>query len=204
MRIPVLMITAETASNALTACFSAGATIVLPKPFSKQRLQQTLRMMLGDDSIGKQRDTATSLPAANQRFTSPSQPIVDRDEHETTVLDRAVDLSILNALDEPQDDGLVIELIDLYLENSARQVSEIKCAIEAKKPQLLKQTAHALKGSSLTIGARGVGKVCEQIEREQIGSSVLADLLTKLESTFASTSAALQLARRNRLVPVAA
>ena len=204
MRIPVLMITAETAVDTVTACFSAGATIVLPKPFTKQQLQQTLRMMLADDSIGKQRETANELPTTMPGSNSPRQSIVDRDQHEATVLNCDVDLSILNALDEPRDDGLVIELIDLYLENSARQVLEIKSAVEAKKPQLLKQTAHALKGSSLTIGACAVGRVCGQIELEQIGSSVLADLLTKLESTLASTSTAFQLVRRNRSVPVAA
>jgi HPt (histidine-containing phosphotransfer) domain-containing protein len=98
----------------------------------------------------------------------------------------------------------VVELIDLYLENAARQVSEIKGAVEAKKPQLLKQTAHALKGGSLTMGARRVGGICEQIEHEQIDSSVLVDLLTKLESAFASTSDIFRIERQNRSVPVAA
>jgi len=208
MKIPVLMITAETAINALTTCLSAGATMVLPKPFTKQRLQQTLRMMLRDDSVGNKSESASSLPRPTQKVSSDEmrRPLIDRDDHEATLVDSVVDFSILNDLSDPQDndDGLIIELIDLYLENGSRQVSEIKCAVEAKKAQLLKETAHALKGSSLTIGARGVGNICEQIEREQVGSSVLADLLTKLESTFGSTSEAFQLARRDRLVPVTA
>lgn len=206
MKIPVLIITAETAVDALTICFSAGATVVLPKPFTKQRLQQTLRMILNDSSIGNQSAAAATAGNPRRSFSPPpaSQPIVDRDQQKTP--NQMVDLSILSDLADPQagEDGLIIELIDLYLENSTLQVAEIKSAVEANKPQLLRQTAHALKGSSLTIGARRVGSLCEQIEQEQIGSPMLAELLMKLDAALASTAEAFQIERRHRLVPVAA
>jgi len=207
MKIPVLIITAETAIQVVATCLSAGATVVLTKPFIKSRLQQTLRMMLGDMSIGKS-PVSASPSSIRERNASPeiSLPIVDRDDHEASAGGRPVDFSILHDLANPQDseDNIVNELIDLYLDNAARQVSEIKSAIAANKPHLLKESAHALKGSSLTIGAQALGKICEEIEREQLGSPMLPDLLTKLESAFAATGKAFQLERENRFAPVAA
>ncbi len=207
MKIPVLMITAETAINTVASCLSAGATMVLTKPFIKSRLQQTLRTMLGDMSFGKLSGgpTASSM-SERSAFPARSRSIVDRDDHEAGVMGQVVDFSILLDLADPHagEEDIVIELIDLYLDNTARQVSEIKSAVAANKPQLLKESAHALKGSSLTIGARALGRTCEEIEREQLGSPALKELLAKLESVFTATAEAFQLERNNRLVPVAA
>src|SRR5581483_10324306 len=207
MKIPVLIITAETAINAITACFSAGATIVLPKPFTKQRLQQTLRMMLNDSSIGKrlQEETASCTSRKSLSNWAARQSASEAND-DTPAVNQAVDLSILDDLagTRDSDDNLVVELIDLFLENTTSHISEIKNAIETKKPQLLKQTAHALKGSSLTIGARDIGGICQEIEQEQIGSVKLVDLLAKLDAAFASAREVFQRERANRAVPVAA
>ena len=46
MRIPVMMITAETQTKDLVPGLAAGATVLLPKPFTKSVLQHVLRMML--------------------------------------------------------------------------------------------------------------------------------------------------------------
>jgi DNA-binding response OmpR family regulator len=47
MRIPVMMITSEKDLKLMVDSFSAGATIFLAKPFSAERLQMTVRMLLG-------------------------------------------------------------------------------------------------------------------------------------------------------------
>lgn len=47
MRIPVMMITSEKDLKLMVDSFTAGATIFLAKPFSGERLQMTLRMLLG-------------------------------------------------------------------------------------------------------------------------------------------------------------
>ncbi len=46
MKIPAMMITSETGLKLMVDSFSAGATVFLPKPFSFERLQLTLRMLL--------------------------------------------------------------------------------------------------------------------------------------------------------------
>jgi CheY-like chemotaxis protein/HPt (histidine-containing phosphotransfer) domain-containing protein len=214
MKIPVMMITAETDIETLATCFNAGATVVLPKPFTRHRLQQSLRMMLKSNSAPRKPMRPSSLPtstregltAAPETVTGAS-PVVDRDEHQASVMDSVVDLSIINELDEYRESGepsLAVELIDLYLENTARQISEISAAIKDTHQRGLRQAAHALKGSSLTMGARRLGDICELLERERIGSTVVSELLSKMEREFAATSKIFTEERQKRMVPVAA
>ena len=46
MRIPAMMITSETDSNLTSEILAAGAVVFLPKPFTREQLQTTLRMLL--------------------------------------------------------------------------------------------------------------------------------------------------------------
>jgi len=46
MRIPVMMITSETNSKLTAKILAAGAAVFLPKPFTRERFQTTLSMLL--------------------------------------------------------------------------------------------------------------------------------------------------------------
>src|SRR6266550_4658613 len=48
MRIPTMMITAEQDIKLMANSFSAGATAFLPKPFTPERLQSAIRMLIGN------------------------------------------------------------------------------------------------------------------------------------------------------------
>jgi len=48
MRISIMMITAEQDIKLMASSFSAGATAFLPKPFTPERLQSAIRMLLGN------------------------------------------------------------------------------------------------------------------------------------------------------------
>ncbi|HEV2861027.1 MAG TPA: response regulator [Pyrinomonadaceae bacterium] len=47
MRIPVILMTSETALELMKDGFEAGATVFLPKPFMTMQLQSLLRLLLG-------------------------------------------------------------------------------------------------------------------------------------------------------------
>lgn len=47
MRIPVIMMTSETALKLMKDSFAAGATVFLPKPFTTTQLQSSLSLLLG-------------------------------------------------------------------------------------------------------------------------------------------------------------
>jgi CheY-like chemotaxis protein len=51
MRIPVMMMTSETNSKLPAEILAAGATVLLPKPFTRERLQTMLSMLLTGKTV---------------------------------------------------------------------------------------------------------------------------------------------------------
>lgn len=98
----------------------------------------------------------------------------------------AVDLSVLRSLEEAQVEGepnLVVELIDLYAEDTPRRLAAIRSAWAARDLAALRGAAHGLKGSSASLGARRVAILCDKLERLS-GTELLRGgemLLTSLE-----------------------
>ena len=79
-----------------------------------------------------------------------------------------IDLGVLNSIAEAQGDGapdLVVELIDLFLADTPRRVAAMRAAMANSDAPLLARAAHALKGSSSTLGAIQVAESCAELER---------------------------------------
>ena len=97
-----------------------------------------------------------------------------------------VDIAVLNSLAEAQADGasdLVVELIDLYLADTSRRVDAMRDALTTSDGPLLARAAHALKGSSSTLGASQVAESCEELERlaGDVGLARVPVVLKRLE-----------------------
>ena len=120
-------------------------------------------------------------------------------------LGEAVNLAVLLGLEEAQVEGepdLIVELIDLYAEDTPRRLAAIRSAWAAGDLAALRRAAHGLKGSSASLGARQVEMICEKLERSS-GKELLQGgetLLTCLERE--SARAALVFAdERGRRLP---
>jgi CheY-like chemotaxis protein len=68
MRIPVILMTSETALKLMKDSFDAGATVFLPKPFTTTQLQSSLRMLLGESGA------AGKPPARSPRAAAARRP----------------------------------------------------------------------------------------------------------------------------------
>lgn len=60
MRIPVIMMTSETALKLMKDSFEAGATIFLPKPFTTTQLQSSLRLLFGKSDASRKSSIKSS------------------------------------------------------------------------------------------------------------------------------------------------
>jgi len=113
-----------------------------------------------------------------------------------------LDFDVLKAFETVKsDDGqdIVIELIDLYLDSTPRRIEEIRNATADGASCVIKRLAHTLKGSSSTLGLRGVAYACQQLEDLNSTSDPIANtLLEILESRFAEAQKALISERRRR------
>ncbi len=83
---------------------------------------------------------------------------------ETNVI---IDESILDSYRALQEDGqpdVVTEFIDVFLEDLPTRIDRIQQAVGSKNPTEIKSAAHALKGSSASVGAVLVSGLCAQLE----------------------------------------
>lgn len=114
-----------------------------------------------------------------------------------------LDFDVLKAFEKVKsDDGsdILIELIDLYLNSTAQRIKEIRTAAEGEEWCVIKRLAHTLKGSSSTLGLRGVAKACQQLEDISSTSDPIANkLLETLDSRFAEARKALIAEHRRRM-----
>jgi len=83
-------------------------------------------------------------------------------EQTEVVLDTSA-LDDLRACD-PDDTGLLAELIDNFLADTPPRLNAIRRAADAAQPQDLVHEAHALKSSAAQLGARALSATCRQLE----------------------------------------
>ena len=111
------------------------------------------------------------------------------------VLDQAA-LDELRACD-PDDTGLLAELVDIFLSDTPPRLQALRLAFEAGQPQALSREAHALKSSSAQLGARALADICKQLELKGREGSLagVGELLAKLPTAYTAVKAALLAAK---------
>jgi HPt (histidine-containing phosphotransfer) domain-containing protein len=116
----------------------------------------------------------------------------------SAITNTVLDLEVLKAFERVKsDDGsdILIELIDLYLQGTSERISAMCDAAHERDWDLLKRSAHTLKGSSSTIGLRQIAKICQDLEGASTGD--VNTLLSLLKSRFLGAKPML-IAERNR------
>ena len=115
----------------------------------------------------------------------------------------AVDMTVLSGLQDAQAEGepdLIVELIDLYLDDTPRRLDAMTALLENRDMLSLRRAAHSLKGSSATLGAGRTAQLCEAIEELTQDNSLdaFAELLHRLELEFARVRQSFLIERRRR------
>jgi|GEM_PF-1197808 len=115
----------------------------------------------------------------------------------------ALEMETLDASEElcsADGSSLMVEMIDLYLLDAARRVSQIRQASMATDWLLLKRAARKLKGRSDNLGVRKVAEICQKLEwMDRYDSPQTVAALVRLleyESAMANTALAAVCERR--------
>jgi HPt (histidine-containing phosphotransfer) domain-containing protein len=102
-------------------------------------------------------------------------------------------LTRLQELVQETDFEFVIELVDIYLNETPTQMQTIVKALDTQDHHMLTIAAHTLKGSSLNLGAKQLGAACFKLEElGRSGIPISASINTKeIESEFEQVKAIL-------------
>jgi two-component system, sensor histidine kinase and response regulator len=89
--------------------------------------------------------------------------------------------------------GLVKKVTDLFLQDTPRQLADLRESVQNGDPVRLAKIAHSLKGSAANLGAREMVRICAELQLlgEAGNIGIAPSLFADLESQFGLVRAAL-------------
>jgi len=184
-KIPVIMLTADATPEARTLGIDLGVDGFLTKPIDSHELLQTIALI--SKKIEVKNKNPIVIPITESHVHSPLT-ITKLKENEWC------NTAVLQALflldDDPQ---FMIRLISGFIEEGNNHIHRIQSAIHDDYLQL-RESLHALKGTSSELGADKLSGICLQMERckpYDIGTEKLSKLTNELTYVYHKTVEAL-------------
>jgi signal transduction histidine kinase/CheY-like chemotaxis protein len=181
-RQTVVALTANALPGDSDRCLNVGMDDYLSKPFTIQKLHDTLaKWMAGDGTpdVGRGFEAPLTTSDAVQDQTSPINPAV---------------LDGIRTIDNNGGKGLLGKVLSLYLSDSPKLVEGILFAVEKGDGESLLRAAHTLKSSSANVGATNLPELCRKLEEMARAGEIPASgdpLLGRLEEEYRSVREAL-------------
>jgi two-component system, sensor histidine kinase and response regulator len=166
---PIIAMTAHALQGEREKCLAAGMDDYISKPFQPEELDTVLERWISQTApTGKARTLETSSVEAP---------------------DGAIDQSVLASLRKLQKDGkpgILNRLIEMFLDDTPPKLAALQEAVAQEEAKALEQVAHALMGSSASLGALHMASICEELEAfGRSGDLTQAPgLLSQLEAEF--------------------
>jgi CheY-like chemotaxis protein/HPt (histidine-containing phosphotransfer) domain-containing protein len=174
-RTPIVALTADARPETGTLCLKVGMDDYLAKPMTFAKLDSTLaRWAQAPESPPDEAAGASHL--ASEVATTAMEAVVDPGV-----------LADLAALADDEQPHFLEEVITAFLRDTPRQLTTLRDAVVLADPASIARAAHTLKGSSRTIGARELARLCADLEtrsREAMppdGPDVVAQIAAAFE-----------------------
>jgi signal transduction histidine kinase/CheY-like chemotaxis protein/HPt (histidine-containing phosphotransfer) domain-containing protein len=175
---PIIALTADILKDARAKSLSAGMDDYVTKPLKPEQLAAALERWLPSSAALKSRAVA-----ADPR----PEGAVDRHALDGLLLDG------LRKVERAGAPGLVKKVTDLFLEDTPRQLTDLRDSAQRGDCARLAKLAHALRGSAANLGAREMVRVCGELEAfgRDGDVSIVPSLVADLECQFHSVRDAL-------------
>ena len=174
----IVAMTANVTKEDRQACFEAGMDDYLSKPI---RVNELVSALCKCPPVAETASTETSAPHPTADRSGPTRLSAHPPEaaFDPVAIDRLRSLV-------GNDPAALSELIGAYLDDTRKLLDDLRRALDAKRPDLLRRAGHSLKSSSRDFGALGLsalGKALEEIGKEDRLSGA-AELVAQAESAY--------------------
>ncbi|HXM12411.1 MAG: response regulator [Candidatus Sulfotelmatobacter sp.] len=142
LHLPIIAMTAHAMKGDRERCLEAGMDGYISKPVSGKRIEQTIASLL--------------ISEADVR----PLPIVKVIPGSLVLWDRAKSLKRVDG-----DEQLLHEIVQIFLEESPKQLAELKRAVTEGNAELVERTAHGLKGELSYLSMPTVSQRAHELER---------------------------------------
>jgi len=176
--IPILMLTANATNEAINACKEARLDAYLTKPVEPEKLLNTIT------SLVKNKNTSTNV--------SPILNVVDINAPVNLPLIDLISLDSLYMMAK-EETSFMKNLFDGYIRDTIATIDQLTISAQNNEYQKVAELAHALDGSSRSIGAKRLARIADKIyklSQSQKRYSIL-ELINELNLIFDETRVAL-------------
>jgi two-component system sensor histidine kinase RpfC len=189
-RIPIIILTANATTEAANECREAGVDAYLTKPIEIKKLLNTINSLVesGDreSRAGADNENETSARGkkAKLKLVASSRP----------ELQPAIDYATLDNLATlSQDVDFMNDLIHGFLKDSRVLIDSMKNSFKTGSYAAIQDSAHAMKGSTRSIGATALAECATSIHHLTISEnkSCMTDYIAQLDDVYERTQAAL-------------
>ncbi|MBF0467892.1 MAG: response regulator [Desulfamplus sp.] len=214
IRIPIIALTADAFKDDKDKCIVEGMDFYLSKPFKPEEIINAIQLVAPDKFKYREQTAATNksateterpVPGSTKYASEKTGHLVgnecnlngtnnddkkffdksdkrDSTDNNMQIFDRN---NFLNRIENNME--IYQYVLSKFLDNSPKILSRLSAAIEQKDEKDITFQAHALKGSSLTIGAchlSEIAKKIEQIARNNGSIEQIQTLYNSLEPAF--------------------
>lgn len=181
---PIVALTAHAVTGARDKCFACGMDDFLSKPFSMKTLQLILHKWLSN----KPGEVAGKIETGSD---DASRGLLNKKSSEINIIDHAV-LHRLNARKKEDGTSLADKVITIYLDQSSKLLDKLSEASKKQDVETVREISHALKSSSVNVGAIGLSDLCKQVEHICKQGRIENSLVEQVQRTYTDVEKALR------------
>jgi CheY-like chemotaxis protein len=179
--VPIVALTAHAFEDAEKACFEAGMSDYLSKPYNVRQMNNMIGRWL------------KRIPKKQLAESVTTQDNLIKESFNFHILDN------LKALQKQSGSNLLKKVVTIYLNIATGQIEQIEQAIERGDFQTIKEVAHSMKSSSANLGAEGISALCNNMEKagQEKNAEVASQLFEQLKKEYENVKKILSLELEN-------